>query len=439
MDPNKDAALAEVRISEKGEEDVLMLIETNSRRDVLLSVLLFLAVIASTTCAGFFGPPIVHTARTRYTMNPDTGNVMHHSIPGVMPQNQFLAMKLAFEQANPTENEVLAKVSFNYLIRFQTGGQELRREEGSFSDVVRFGEKQEVSEEIPFFFDRFLSYDHVELRIDFMSFETVSDAVVIWQVGDVSHLKFQLWLKATFGIACVVSLVVFWLRLQAIERVNWTLEQWATLLLNAAAIVGINPLFMVYVYYPSLLQEMLNEFEERLFKSYVFLFILLVLDHLKHGKVGQCYYAPKLVFGVVLFFVEVLPVWVIPFGLEVTKHSIFLMLQSLRMLLDMVFLAWTGYIFYQTWVTVDPVERFVMYVYGFVFTVATLSSASEVLSPFLSGLVSETALFTLRFSSLYAFVLLMVFCHWPYEYNLDEVYDSPENVSDGNALMDSEG
>ena len=438
MDSPAEHSLADVRISERGEEDVLMLIETNSKKDILISVFLFLAVIVSPTCAGFFGPPLIHTDRTRYSLTPNTMNVLHHSIPGVVPQNQFLVAKLAFEQANPTEDEAHTQVIFNYLLIFQADGREVRRESGSFHEAVHFAPRQELSEEIPFFFDRFLRYDRVEVRIDFSGFELLTDAVIIWQVGDINHLKFQLWLRATFGVACVVSFVVFWMRLKSIPRVNWTVEQTATLVLNLLALFGINPLFLLYAYYPSLLQEVLNEFEERAFKSFIFLFILLVVDNLKHEK-KSFFLPPKMAFFVVLFLVEVIPLWVMPFGLEITGHNIIMALKTVRLLLYVIFAGWYGYIFYHAWISVDQVEHFVMYVYGFVFTIAILASASEVLSTFLSEFVNETALFTLRFSSLYGFVLLMVFCHWPYEYQIDEIYDNPENEEGENGLLESDG
>jgi hypothetical protein len=39
-------------------------------------------------------------------------------------------------------------------------------------------------------------------------------------------------------------------------------------------------------------------------------------------------------------------------------------------------------------------------------------------------------LFTLHVSTLHAFVLLMIFCHWPYDPVVDEMYNTPEDEKD---------
>jgi hypothetical protein len=69
-----------------GDQMTLMMIETNSRQDILLSAGLFLLVIVSTTCAGIFGPPLLQEDHSHSLLSRETQkNVITLRIPGVSP------------------------------------------------------------------------------------------------------------------------------------------------------------------------------------------------------------------------------------------------------------------------------------------------------------------------------------------------------------------
>jgi hypothetical protein len=87
---------------DNGDQNALMIIETSSTRDAILSTRLFLVAIISTTMAGIFGDPLLQEDRTRSALSHNTQkNVITLRIPGVTPQNRFLLVKLGFEMSNP--------------------------------------------------------------------------------------------------------------------------------------------------------------------------------------------------------------------------------------------------------------------------------------------------------------------------------------------------
>lgn len=433
------SGLVDVKISEHGEEDILMAIETISQRDIILSVFLFIGVIASTTCAGVFGPPAMQTETTKYTLSRETTNVVRHIIPGVKPENQFLSMKLGFELSNPMEAQFTSHVAFSYFIVFYSGGLEVRREQGSFSENIVFEPRSETSEFIAFFFDRFLNYDRVDLRIDFREFEKVTDAVISWQTGEPRHIGFELWMRSLFVVCISAASILLYMRLKRISRNSWTLEMKATLILGVFAVIGGNPLFPLYTYKPSLFYELINEFFLKIFTAAVLVYMLVVVDHVRLGKTSKVMFIPKFVLFLAMFFADFIPVIIMPFGMEIAAHVAVVAVKYSRIVLRVIYIAWIVYIWISAVRQLDSVETFKLVVYAVAFTIVILINLSEFIGPAIPLLNNTFGMFSMQLSSLETFVLLMVFCHWPYEYDVDEIYD--EQQSDGDdpkGLMDSE-
>jgi hypothetical protein len=71
--------------------------------------------------------------------------------------------------------------------------QKVRRETETFSEFIVFQPRQDMSDEILFLFNRFISSDHVDFRLD------VTDAIITWAYGEAGHLNFQLWIRRSSG------------------------------------------------------------------------------------------------------------------------------------------------------------------------------------------------------------------------------------------------
>jgi hypothetical protein len=238
-----------------------MLIETSTKNDIFFAVSCFVLIIVITTCAGIFVPPLTQEASSRLSLTTDTkGNVISLRIPGVTPQNQFLSVFFTFELSNPLLTESEERVTISYVVLFYSANTEVRREKGTFSKMVRFLPRTDSSIPCEFFYDRFLLYDHVDVRLQVLDYKLITDVVLAWTTGEPKHLQFQAWIRGAFGIASCAALFVYFQRLSFNSVRTITIEQKLTFILAIIAIIGVNPLFVFYSIEPTLLQDILNAF-----------------------------------------------------------------------------------------------------------------------------------------------------------------------------------
>jgi hypothetical protein len=425
---------------DSGDQNTLMLIEANSKQDILFSIILFIVVIVSTTCAGIFGPPLLQEDSSRSLLNRDSRkNVITLRIPGVSPQNQFLMIKLTFELSNPLPEISTHHVTFNYVIVFYDANREIRRAYETFSEDIAFQPRSDTSDEILFLFDRFIHYDHVDIRLDITEFGAITDAVISWACGEVTHLKFQLWIRCVFGVASTATAIIFWMRLRAKAFRRWTLEQKLTLGLNLFSIIGVNPLFPLYLQFPTFLQEILNSFMFRVFTSYVFVFILLVLDHLRNHS-SRMLFATKMIFFSVQLIVEMAyPIvyngWDV-LGVEVVPRPLVIFVTTVRVSMYAVFVVWFAVLAVLTYVQLDSTEHFKVLSYISVFLIVIVITLADPLLSKIPLFKNSSGMFTLHFSALHSLVLLMIFSHWPYEFESEEPYANPDTAEKSNIIHD---
>jgi hypothetical protein len=421
----------------------LMLIDTTSHRDVLLLICILVVVITCTTAAGIFGPPCLQEERTRTKLDTrHRKSVISLTIPGVTPQNEFLSVKLAFEISNPMAEATILPVTFSSVIIFYFQNREVRREFQSFSERITFPPREDTSADIQFFFDRYLSYDHVDLRIDMMESGSITDAVITWTSGEQSHLKFQLWIRTIFGLASMAILAIYTFKLSKVGFDLWTFEQKATLVLNVFSVIGLNPLFFAYSAAPTLLKDMLNTVLYRVFTSYVFVFMLLIIDHILTQKTSPGFFVPKLAWfaGTVLIEIghAVLSDGCTTLEVEGLGDEYLLGIGYVRSALYGLFVLWFVGLSLLAVEKVDSSERFRLFVYIGVFSLVILLNLSDRLLQKLGNFRLTSGMFTLHFSSLHSSVLLMIFSHWPYEYEIDEKYGVAGEGNDQLGLMDSD-
>jgi hypothetical protein len=420
MEKEVPEAFADVGLDTR-DQDSLMLIETNTRRDLVMSVILFVLVVGATTSAGIFGPPRIQEERSRLILDP-SNNIMNFLIPRVSPRNQFLTVTLAFETSSAVPTSI--NISLSYLIIFFHEAREVRREQAAVARRVEFS--ADVSEDVVLFFNRYLSYERIDLRIEVHEFSGAAAAVLTWKMGDFGHLFFQFWVRGAFGLASLATFVIYWQRLRGVPRRGWTLEQKLTLLLNVCSVVGVNPFFVFYVNCPSLLSDILDTFAFRFFRAYVFLFILLVIGNLNrsHG------FAPKVLFFCIQLVVEMAHTLLSRgsdvVGVEGIPHEFLSIVSTIRVCIYAVFIAWFAVLALRTARLIDRADLFRLGVYVIVFGFVLFCNLSAPLLVKSSWFKTTSGLFTLQFSSLHSFVLLMIFVHWPSNSNVDEVYDTPE-------------
>jgi hypothetical protein len=179
-----------------------------------------------------------------------------------------------------------------------------------------------------------------------------------------------------------------------------------------------------------MLQDILNTFVFRVFTSFVFLFVLIIVDHICNEKLETLFFAPKFVLFFVLLVTEIAyPVlyngWEV-LGVEVVPHGIVLFVNYLRFTLYGAFVVWFLALCIKTFRRLDQTERFKLFAYAFIFTIVIALNLSDRAFNWFSIFRNNSGLFTLHFSSLHSFVLLMIFSHWPYEFAAEEAYAKAE-------------
>jgi hypothetical protein len=412
-------------------QSTLMLIERSAKRDIFFAVSCFLLVIFITTCAGIFGPSLIlkETMRTSLIAG-NKHNMIYRRIPGITPRQQFLSFYFTFEVSNPNITEINERVTMSYFVVFFNKNIEIRREQGTFSETVHFLVLPDTNTSVHFFYDRFLSYDRIEVRLQVLEHKQIQGVVLVQVTGEPKHLQFQAWIRAVFGIASGVSLSVFFHRLSLNSNRAITIEQKLTLLLAIASIIGVNPLFLFHYFNPTLMQENLNALLYRLFTTFTFLFILIVIGEVTSNHATDTPIASKVIFCLILFIIEVI-------DLITSDESDVLRIPESGNVMDyvinafyIVFLLWFVWLSIIQKKYVDDTEKFKFAVYVGVSLVVIFCTISDRVLRKLNVFETTSGLFGLHMGSLHSFVLLMTFCHWPYDANIDELYIAPEDEKD---------
>ncbi|OHT07612.1 hypothetical protein TRFO_24191 [Tritrichomonas foetus] len=436
--------LIDIQIADENEQETLMAIETDSPKDDILPIILFFTLIASTTFAGIYGPPLYNVEFFRFRFEKNPPNIFNQHIPGITSQQQFFIMQLSFNSQSRSEYTELP-VEFNYIMIFKNSrNEEVRRETGNFADKVILQPFSTTTEPLHFFFDRFISYDQLDIRIDFTKSDNIEEAILSATSGDGGHLKYQFYVRLLFVFAASAIFILFYARLQTLPKKNWLLEQKFTLTLQIFSIIGANPLFWFYINYPSILQDIVNTLVSRIFTCFVFFYILVILDNVVIGnrKDRTCFFIPKAIFFSFHLIIEILyPIMyhgLASLGVEALPHAFVFIFRYTRIILNFVFIIWFMYLTFKGFLNTDSTEHSKLIVYTIVFTATLIINLCDIFLTNISLFQNTSGLFSLKFSSLYGFVILMVFFHWPYETSIDQQYNDPELDNDPKNIFESD-
>lgn len=440
-------ALVNVEIADENEQESLMAIDTDSPKEDILAIFLFFILIASTTFAGIYGPPLYNNEIYKFKFENSLNHIFRQHIHGITAQNQFYIMQLTFSLSPDQEIGNTIPVSFNYLILFETAsGQEINRESGSYKNDLVIQKSSTNTEPLHFFFDRYISYDQIDVRIDFDSFKGLDEAILTTTYGDGSHLKYQLYLRLLFGLATLIIFILYYSRISSIPRNKWLLEQKMTILLQIFSFIGSNPLYFLYLKSPSVFQDILNTLFYHAFTCFVFFYILVLFDNARRNNLTKTsfytFFLPKIVFSSFQFICEILyPIMYHGFtslDVEAMPHMIVNLFKYARILFNICFSFWFLYLTILGFSNIDLTQLLKLRIYTTVFGTTVLINLCNVFLTDVSLFRNNSGLFSLCFSSLYAFVILMVFFHWPYETSVDQQYNDPEDDTNPNNIFESD-
>jgi hypothetical protein len=209
-----------------------------------------------------------------------------------------------------------------------------------------------------------------------------------------------------------------------------TLEQKLTLILCSASVIGVNPLFFFFTKQPNLMQDMFNIIVYRSSTTFVFLFILIVLDNTRSNRAVDSLVVPKIAFFFIQLVVELVYLFMCE-GFEdarMTDATDGVRLVALvKILLNGVVVVWFVGLCFARRVDLDVPETFKFWTYVAIFSVVIGVGLSDRVFKHFVIFSESTWLFALQLATLPSFGLLMVFSHWPSEARGDAVYDAPED------------
>lgn len=440
-------ALVNVEIADENEQESLMAIETDSPKEDILAICLFFVLIASTTFAGIYGPSLYNNEVYKFKFENSPNHIFRQHIHGITAQNQFYIMQLSFSVSPDKAEEAKIPISFNYLILFESSkGEELNRESGSFNNDVILQKGSATTEQLHFFFDRYISYDQIDIRIDFDSCKGLDEAILTTTYGDGSHLRYQLYLRLLFGLATLVIFILYYSRLSSIPRNKWLLEQKLTFCLQIFSFIGSNPLYFLYLKMPSVFQDIINSLFYRSFTCFVFFYILVIIDNVRKSEVIKSnfysFFLPKIVFFSLQLICEIAyPIMyhgLSSLDVEAMPHTVVNFFKFVRILFNVCFSVWFVYLTVMDFLKVDSTQLLKVKIYATVFGATVLINLCDVFLTDVNLFRNNSGLFSLSFSSLFAFVILMVFFHWPYETSIDQQYNDPEDDDKPNNIFESD-
>jgi hypothetical protein len=418
--------------------ELMMLIDAYSRKDIIFALILFIVVILSTTCAGVIGPGLFHQGQNILPVNfQSQKNVLSLTIPDLSPRHQFLVVRLAFSSSNSSSNSLF--VSFTSSTIFYNQKSLVRRDQQFFSQFLQFRDGENTSESIIFFFDRFLTYDRADIRLDLIEMGSLDSAVFSWTYGDEKHFSFQLWIRLTFLLATTATLIVFYFGIKNLPI--WTLEQKWTLMLSLSSAIGLNPLFPAFFRGPKILSDLLDRLLGTVSRVIILFFVLIIIDYVGTQSLHDCFFPPKICFFSVFFLVELIyPLlfngWEI-LGIEVFPHVVVVVFQCVRVVLECILFVWVIGASLRSFRNMQSTDVFKFVIYSISFLVVLPIALCPRVFECCGSFGNTSGPFAIQVAAGNSLALLMIFVHWPYKYEADEMYQHPDE-GEGEDLLDSE-
>jgi hypothetical protein len=429
--------MIDIQIEESLVRETLMTIDSANAREDVLTLAGFFAVLVLTALTGIFGPSSVVTQTLDHEILNHTARerILFASSP-ISPLNRFLTISLILVQSHPCAFGPL-RSTFSCHSEVKRAGITIQTSSQSFEGVsMKFSE---CTAQLQLFSDRLLSYDTMELVLTFNAVGgQFSNVRVQSTTGVPDHTLFQIYFRVVFGLFSLLFLVFLVWRLKGMPFKLWHLEQKLTIPLLVLAFLFTDPIYIIHLYRPSRILIVWHTIISALFTSYFQFFLLVLFDSLryKNRKTSRCFFAPKVVFALLHFLATVIHGVsdnVAYFGdspLE-RNHSTGAS-ERAEAILNACSLVWIVLVIVVASMKVDVTERykFNMYLAAAVFSVVPLLTVHAVFRAL--KLFGRSSLhFAVSFSVQNVFVLLMAYCHWPYEMLPDHSYTDQRGPDDG--------
>jgi hypothetical protein len=420
--------MIDIQIEESLVRETLMTIDSANYREDMLTLGGFFAILILTALTGIFGPPsVVIQTLDREITNRSSIEQLTFASSQITPLNRFVSLSLILIRPEPCTSSQ-TRPAFTCHTESKKDGIAIHTQSRTFESIpIAFSKCQGT---IRLFSDRFLDYDTLDVAV---RFENLADTFLKVRIesatGVPDHTLFQIWFRLVFALFALLFLIFLIMRLKAMPAQLWHLEQKLTIPLLLVDFLFTDPLYIIHAYRPSQILIVLHTIITALFTSYFRFFVIVLFDSLryKNRKTDKCFFVPKIAFVLAHFIISVIHGVgddVAFFGdspLE-RSHS-----EGTSERAETVF-----YFIYLVWVVrsvfaaasqVDVTERykFNMYLSAVAFSLLALGMV-QLIFHWLQLFGRSSLHFAISFAVQNVFVLLMAYCHWPYEILQDQTY-----------------
>jgi hypothetical protein len=389
-------------------------IDAATTREVLLTTAKFLLVFVVILRAGLTGDDPLMSTETEKTFPNSTHRLVTFTVSPLSSVGRFVRLEVAFLNSADEAN-----VWFRYKIVSPSQIQLTK----TLQNVTVRG--RPVTDRILLFQTRVVPYDKLEVEVDVHAQTQFRGVVLFTSHGSADQTFFQVYFRLVFSVFEMGAFVLFCKRLNVVRFFEWAFEQQLTAAVVVIAVISNNPLYY-YVrgddsFFPVVI---LGSGVTPLLHAVVCLSVLVVLHSVVDENAGsRLFWTRREVFFAVLLFV---------IELIVSETQVFrgpigpmdVLVERIALALNIVFPLWVVWLGGGVISAGDLAETGRSVLYSFAALIVTGCAAiatvvSRLVSSLEGGLEESLSIFI----GYNVFTLMMIYFHWPYEPDVDRLYD----------------
>ena len=443
---SSDKLLIDLQIEEFLNRETLMSIDSSNRKEDFITFIFCFLLLFLTAIVGFYGPPVERSVRVMYNFRLEKNNILF-PFDGLNHLNHFIKLELAFFRGDVSSKMDDIIDYDEVIVRYKNGKKYSEDAINHAKYPLAFDEGKNTSENVVVFTDRLIMYDRLNIEISLKdNIHKLSGFLATWTFGDPEQPIIQMWFRGIYSASCLISLVLFLMRLRSTNFKIWHLEQKLTAFLLVLAFFADDPFYFIQTLEVTKAGVFYDIISGALFRTYLQFFVLALFDSLryKNRKIDHCFFAPKVIFFTAFGLIEILH------GLIDDSQTTLIMIIMPQMVRHIVWVLQQIFaISYIIWMIVaivkssrfiDITEKYKFTVYSWVsiLSISVVMIVELVISPY--KLLKNTSItFVLLFTAQNLFVLLMAVFHWPYETLTDQQYqDTGEGINNTDFFINSD-
>lgn len=283
------------------------------------------------------------------------------------------------------------------------------------------------------FHDNGINYHYLSVQLIFSNtFTEYSAAKILFEIGNSDFTIYEMIFRLMFSFSLFFFLSILVFRLKISQFKTWNIEQKLTSgLMLVSALYG-NPLFGLRLA-NWLTSCLLDSLFTGLTIGYSFYFLFVLFDSLKYKsrELDKLFFFPKILLSFLIgLIVSIRSSVYVLYNILEFSNSRFKIYYNIadRLLFPFISIAiiYLGILMFSTFRTIDETEKYKLILYNLSFFLCILS-----------GLVGymvrdgNALLFTVKYSILFVFTILMAYFHWPFDPKRDIEYED-QNESQTN-------